>query len=141
MNLPYADRSKQQLNFFIQGKKQTEDELAALKTRVDKKNQPALPLQDFTGDYFNTLYGKISISKSGQMLICRFQHHPDLIGYMEYMDNNEFRITYSNIGYGIFPAKFSLKDGKAVTVEIKVNDFVESDAYLFVKDPSGMMIR
>lgn len=67
------------------------------------------------------------------MLICRFQHHPDLIGYMEYMDNNEFRITYSNIGYGIYPAKFSLTDGKPTSVEIRANDFVESDAYIFVK--------
>jgi hypothetical protein len=26
-------------------------------------------------------------------------------------------------------------------VEIKVNDFVESDSYLFVKDPKGQVIR
>ena len=75
------------------------------------------------------------------MLICRFQHHPELIGYMQYMDNNEFRVTYSNIGYGIYPAKFSLQGGKPVAVEIKSNDFVESDAYLFVKDPEGLIIR
>jgi hypothetical protein len=53
---------------------------------------------------------------------------------MEYMDNNEYRLTYSNIGYGIYPAKFSIKDGKVIAVEIKANDFVESDAYIFVKD-------
>jgi hypothetical protein len=57
------------------------------------------------------------------------------------MDNNEFRVTYSNIGYGIYPAKFSLQGGKPVAVEIKSNDFVESDAYLFVKDPEGLIIR
>ena len=118
-----------------------DDEVAELKARVNKKNQPEVKLEEYTGDYFNTLYGKITISKSGQMLICRFQHHPDLIGYMEYMDNNEFQVTYSNIGYGIYPAKFSLKDGKPVAVEIKANDFVESDAYLFVRDPYGMMIK
>lgn len=75
------------------------------------------------------------------MLICRFQHHPDLIGYMEYMDNNEFQMTYSNIGYGIYPAKFSLKDGMPVAVEVQVNDFVESDSYLFVKDPGAIIVR
>jgi hypothetical protein len=57
------------------------------------------------------------------------------------MDNYEFRVTYSNIGYGIYPAKFSLQGGKPVAVEIKSNDFVESDAYLFVKDPEGLIIR
>jgi CubicO group peptidase (beta-lactamase class C family) len=141
MNLPYVDRSKFQLGFFAQGKKTEEDELAAIKARVDKKNQPDLNLEEYTGDFFNTLYGKITISKSGSMLICRFQHHPDLVGYMDYMDHNEFRITYSNIGYGIYPAKFSIKEGKPVAVEIKANDFVESDAYLFVKDPAGIIIR
>jgi hypothetical protein len=141
MNVPYVDRNKYQWDFFAKEKKITDGEVAALKSRVDKKNRSEINPDDFTGDYFNTIYGKITISKSGQMLICRFQHHPDLVGYMDYMDNNEFRITYSNIGYGIFPAKFSLKEGKPVAVEIKVNDFVESDAYLFVKDPAGIIIR
>ena len=50
-------------------------------------------------------------------------------------------MTYSNIGYGIYPAKFSIADGKALSVIIQANDFVESDAYLFVKDPKGLMIR
>ena len=137
----YADRGKYQYSFFVQGKKSTDDDLAAMKQRVDRHNQPIANLDDYTGDYYNTVYGKITVSKNGNMLACRFQHHPDLIGYMEYMDNNEFRITYSNIGYGIYPAKFSLKEGKPVAVEIKSNDFVESDAYLFVKDPAGIIIK
>lgn len=141
MNVPYVDRSKFLFGFFTQGKKQADDEVAALKTRADKKNVPEIKLDDFTGEYFNTVYGKITISKNGSMLVCRFQHHPDLIGYMDYMDNNEFRVTYSNIGYGIYPAKFSIKDGKPVAVEIKSNDFVESDSYLFVKDPNGIVVK
>lgn len=133
LGVAYTDRSKFQLGFFERGKKETDDTLAALKMRVEKKNQPEISLDEFTGNYYNTIYGKITISKSGKMLICRLEHHPDLIGYMEYMDNNEFRLTYSNIGYGIVPAKFTVKDGKAEGVIISVNDFVESDAYLFVK--------
>lgn len=141
LNVPYTDRSKYQWSFFEQGRNQTIDELAGLKARIDKKNKPEIKLEDYTGDYANTLYGKITIRKSGEFLICRFQHHPDLIGYMEYMDNNEFRLTYSNIGYGIFPAKFSVLNSKAISVQIQANDFIESDAYLFVKDPSGIMIK
>jgi CubicO group peptidase (beta-lactamase class C family) len=140
LNVPYTDRSKYQWGFFEQNKKKTDSELAAMNARVNKKNQPEIKLDDYTGDYFNTVYGKISISKKNNTLICRFQHHPELTATMEYMDNNEFRMTYSNIGYGIYPAKFSVK-GKAFAVEIKANDFVESDAYLFAKDPEGMMIR
>lgn len=135
--VPYSDRSKFQWGFFDQNKKELNNELALLKKRVEKKTIPEIKLEDFAGEYFNIVYGKITINKSGNMLICRFQHHPDLIGYMEYMDNNEFRITYSNIGYGIYPAKFSLTDGKPTSVEIRANDFVESDAYIFVKPPKN----
>jgi CubicO group peptidase (beta-lactamase class C family) len=141
MNVPYADRGKYQYGFFAQGKKQTDDALAAMKTRVDRKNQPELKTEDYTGDYFNTVYGKITIAKNGDKLVCHFQHHPDLIGYLEYMDNNEFRMTYSNIGYGIYPAKFSVSNGKVITVIIQANDFVESDAYLFAKDPMNLMVK
>ncbi len=141
LGVPYTDRSKFQWSFYVQGKKEVDEQVNALKERVDRKNATDIPLDDFTGEYFNTVYGKITISKADNRLICRFQHHPDLLGYMDYMDTNEFRVTYSNIGYGIYPAKFSMKDGKAESVEIKSNDFVESDAYLFVKDPSGLIIR
>jgi hypothetical protein len=57
------------------------------------------------------------------------------------MDNNEFRMTYSNIGYGIYPAKFGLTNGKPTSVIISVNESLESDAYLFVKDPNGIVLK
>lgn len=140
-NMPYTDRSKYQFGFFAQNKKTTDAEIAALKARVDKKNMPEIELDNYLGDYYNTVYGRINISRKDDMLICRFQHHPDLIGYMEYMDNHEFRMTYSNIGYGIYPVKYSVNGTKPFAIEIKANDFVESDAYLFVRDPSGLVIK
>jgi CubicO group peptidase (beta-lactamase class C family) len=133
LNVPYTNRSEFQMNFFVPEKEKTEKELLDYKIRVSRNNQPENKLDDFTGEYANHVYGTIKIAKSGKMLICRFQHHPDLIGYMEYMDNNEFRITYSNIGYGVFPAKFSIKDGAPISVQIQVNEFVESDIYVFEK--------
>jgi hypothetical protein len=141
LGVPYTDRSKFQWGFFIQGKKAMDDQVNALRRRVDKKNIPELKPEDYTGEYYNTVYGKVTISKNGNELICRFQHHPQLTGRMEYMDNNEFMVTYSNIGYGIYPAKFSINSGKALAVEIRANEFVESDSYLFVKDPQGIMVK
>jgi CubicO group peptidase (beta-lactamase class C family) len=137
----YVDRSLYLYNFFQPGKKRMDTDLDALKQRVDKKNQPAIKLEDYTGYYYNTVYGKVTISKNGNLLICHFQHHPDLVGYMEYMDNNEFRMTYSNIGYGIHPVTFGFSNGKPSSVIIRVNEFVEYDSYLFIKDPKGMMVK
>ena len=141
LGVPYTDRSNFQWGFYVPGKKAVDDSVAALQARVEKNNKPANKLEDFTGNYYNTIYGRITISKNGENLTCRFQRHPDLIGHMTYMDNNEFRLTYSNIGYGIFPARFALKNGKPFSVIIKMNDFVESDDYLFVKDPRGIVVK
>lgn len=141
LKVPYVDRSSNSWDFFARDKKTLDEGLAALKARVEKKNQPDIRLEDFTGDYLNEIYGKISISKNGSMLICRFQHHPDLIGYMEYMDNNEFQVIYSNIGYGIYPAKFSVTNGKVISVEIKSNEFVEYDSYHFSKVQDEIIIH
>ena len=141
LGVPYTDRSKYQWGFFVQGKKQTDTEVDSLQKRVDMHNQPAAKLEDYTGDYYNTLFGKITVSKKGNKLECHFQHHPDLIGYLDYMDNNQFRMTYSNPVFGIYPARFSLTNGKATSVIIETNPFIESDAYLFAKDPNGWMIK
>ncbi len=142
LNVPYVDRSKFMMGFFTQAKTKTDEELKKMKERVAAHKAMPIKAEDYTGDYYNTVYGKITIAKTDKnMLTCRFQHHPNLVGFMEYMDNNEFRVTYSNIGYGIYPAKFTLGDGKAVSVEIQVNDFIENDSYLFAKDPHGLMVK
>jgi hypothetical protein len=127
------------MDFLRRVKKETDDQLAKMEERVSKKNAPALKIEEYTGTFYNTIYGKITITKSGNDLICRFQRHPYLFGRMEYMDNNEFRMSYSNIGYGIYPAKFTVVNGKATAVEIQANDFVESDSYLFARDPRNML--
>jgi hypothetical protein len=41
--------------------------------------------------------------------------------------------TYSPIAYGIFASKFKVENGKVISVEIKVNDFIEYDPYVFEK--------
>lgn len=141
LNVPYTDRSELMYSFFLPGKMKKENELASMKERVDKKNQPEIKMEDFTGEYVNTLYGKVIIAKSGELLICHFEHHPELLGYMEYMDNNTFRITYNNIAYGVYPAKFTIANGKATAIELQVNEFVDPDSYLFVKDQNGMVVK
>lgn len=142
LGVPYVDRSKFQIGFFMKNKAQKDIQLKTMTDRMAVKNITPIKLEDYTGDYYNTIYGKISIAKTDKnMLTCRFQHHPGLVGYMEYMDNNEFRITYSNIGYGIYPAKFTVRNGKAVSVEISVNEFVDYDSYLFVKHPNGIVVK
>ncbi len=133
LDVPYVDRSKFLWGFFSQGKKAKDDELDAMRVRVNKNNSPPVSYKEYAGEYYNTVYGTIRISHTDAGLFCHFEHHPFLVGYMEYMDNQEFRMTYSHIGYGVYPAKFVLKDGKVTGVEVSANEFVETDSYLFVR--------
>lgn len=134
LNVPYVDRSKFMFDFFKQAKIQTDSSMTVLARRVAAKNALPISIDDYIGTYHNKIYGEITISKSDKnSLQCHFEHHPDLIGSLYYMDNNEFRLTYSNIGYGITPAKFTIENGRVKSVLMKANDFIEYDPYLFIK--------
>ena len=142
LNVPYTDRSKFMMGFAEAGNKKQNEESEKMNERVARKNSAPLALEDYTGDYYNTVYGKITVAKTDKnMLTIRFQHHPQIVAFLEYMDNNEFRMTYTPISYGIFPAKFTMQNGKPFAVEIKASDFVEYDSYLFARDPQGLMVK
>jgi len=130
--LPYINREANEFRNIQSGQKETQEQIKKLKDRV-KNNIPDKSI-DFTGTYTNNLYGTLTITKlADNKLQMKFEHHPDLVGTLEYMDNNEFMTTYSPIAYGIFASKFKVENGKVQSVTIKVNDFVEFDPYVFEK--------
>lgn len=134
LGVPYVDRSKQLYAFAKPGNEEMAKKVAELAARTAKKNKPARSLSAYTGTYQNPVYGPISIESKGKGLLVHFSHHPALTATLDYMDGDVFRLTYSNPAYGIFPAAFGMKDGRAATVEIQVNDFLETDPYLFSRN-------
>ncbi len=133
LGVPYTDRSRFFLASARADEKKQDQELQALAERVARKTKPALPLSAYTGTYRNEIYGTVSITPDGNGLKITFEHHPTLSARLDYMDNNTFRLTYSNQSYGIFPTKFMVKDNTVSSVDIKASDFVEYDSYVFVK--------
>ncbi|GAB3982234.1 hypothetical protein GCM10028806_53470 [Spirosoma terrae] len=95
--------------------------------------EPALPLSAYAGTYRNGIYGTVTIKTADDGLNVTFEHHPNLSAELDYMDNDTFRMTYSNQSYGIFPTKFTVTNGKVTSVDIKASDFVEYDSYVFTK--------
>ena len=128
---PYVNREAIEYKNELADEKETQANIKKLSDRV-KGGAPAAGF-DFTGTYANNLYGNLVITKdAGNKLLVKFEHH-DLVGHLEYMDNNEFMTMYDPIAYGIFASKFKVENGKVKSVEIKVNDFVEYDPYVFEK--------
>ena len=134
LGVPYTDQIKYQWGGLLENQKEINDSLKVMEDKVKLNNATPLPLTTYTGTYSNAVYGNIRIDADGKNLKMFFSHHPNLTALLEYIGDNKFRTTYSNIAYGIFPATFVLKDGKVRSVEIKVNDFLEFDSYIFTKN-------
>jgi len=131
-NLPYANRSKKALPHFKEEQNKTISQTEALKARV-RGFAPPLPLQAYAGKYNNRFYGDIDITTIAGNLQVKFSRHPALTALLQYMDNGEWMISYSNPAFGFFPLKFKMLNNKRVSIDIKVSDFIEYDPYTFTR--------
>ncbi|GAA4372052.1 serine hydrolase [Hymenobacter koreensis] len=133
LGMPYVDRSKQLLPYSTSARQATLKNLTELNARVAKKTKLPLNLQDYTGQYTHPLYGPITVARKGKQLLVSFNRHPSLTATLDYMDGQQFRCVYSNLSYGIYPADFKVESGKVTGLELRVNDFIEQDSYVFRK--------
>jgi CubicO group peptidase (beta-lactamase class C family) len=132
VNVPYVNRSEQQLANFKEEMAATAKQITVWKNRLTNQ-QPTQPLTAYTGTYENELYGTITITQKQNDLQIKFNSHNNLTATLQYMDANEWLMTYNNAAFGIFTTKFTLVKDKVISVEIKANDFVEYDPYVFKK--------
>ncbi|MGN6615804.1 MAG: serine hydrolase [Ilyomonas sp.] len=132
LGVPYVNRSKEFLQDFNKERQQNLDSIKALKARV-KGNKPSLPLSAYTGTYENELFGDITIATDKNGLKITFPHHRGLTASLQYMDSDQWLLTYSNPAFGIFPLKFKTEGNKVISADVKVNEFLEFDPYTFTK--------
>lgn len=133
LGVPYTNRSQQALPDNNKATLKEVTQLAEWQKRVTG-NAPPLPLDRYSGDYTHAVYGGIRIEKNGGDLIIIFEGHNNLKATLQYMDNDEWLMTYNNVAFGIFATKFDTKDNQVQSIRIKASDFVEYDTYLFFKN-------
>lgn len=132
LGLPYVNRSAEGLQGFSRLMRDTLRTIDGWKARV-KGMAPPLPLRAYAGHYTHPLYGSLDIRVEGKELAVKFNGHANLTAKLQYMDNDEWLLSYDNILYGIFSTKFKVSGGKVTGLETKQSDFVEIDPYEFVK--------
>ncbi len=134
LGVPYVNRSKLLLPDFTKELNETVKTTEALQARV-RGNMPALHLDSYMGTYENEIYGPVTIEKDkqGKGLVINFKGHNNLLGILQYMDNDEWLLTYNNLAFGIFAVKFKTTDKKILSVELRVNEFIDYDSYNFIK--------
>jgi hypothetical protein len=154
LGAPYVNQSEKVFNIVMAKNKKEAEELKKLREIVARKPTPALNITEYTGKYRNKVYGEIEIktielptanffpgkiSKTGSKLKAEskltifFSHHPQLMGTLEALGENEFLCTYNIPTYGIKKINFKVEEGKVKSVIIRVNDFVDKMEYEFVK--------
>lgn len=134
LGVPYVDRSRQLYALARAGREESRHNLTDLNARVERKDRPTRDLRAYIGTYRNPVYGTVMVELHGKQLLVHFSHHPGLLATLDYMDGDQFRTTYSNPAYGIFPASFGAGTTGVKTLELRVNPFLEQDAYLFSKN-------
>lgn len=132
LNMPFTNLSKASLPSFAKDRQHDLDNIAAMRTRV-KGTKPPLPLNAYTGTYQNQLFGDIVIVADKTDLKISFPANKNLSAALQYMDNNQWLLTYNHPAYGIFPLSFKTDGAKVVSTDVKVNDFLEYDPYTFIK--------
>jgi len=132
LDVKFTNRSAFFLPYQQQDMKELKEKVSKLKARV-LGSKPNLTLEQFVGTYNHTLYGTMDIAKEGNDLKATFNSHNNLTANIKYMDNDEWLLTFSNPVMGMFSVKFNIKEGKVISVPIKVADFIEYDAYEFIK--------
>ncbi len=132
LGMPYTNRSQGQLKAFRDEMKNQVSQIDSWKARI-KNNQPELPVNRYAGVYTNPLYGDITISQVGKQLNIKFGIKPDLEAKLDYLDNGEWLMQYSNIEYGVFVVKFEISEGKVQSLTTRQNEFVEYDPYTFTR--------
>ncbi len=138
LGVPYVNRSQQALTPTRAAEAAEARERENLNTAVAKGREQKAPphaITAYVGNYQHTLMGVISVAADANKrdLKITFPHLPGLTAKLEWMQGEEWLLTYSNPAYGRYPARFSGEGEKIATMTIKVNDFLEYDPYMFTK--------
>jgi len=133
---PYRNYSNVYLNSYRATVSQIRKKDQALKDSVAMHLKTELPTSDYEGDYYNDVYGNMSVVSENGELKMKFSHHPDMYAKLESLGGNRFYATFTDPEFrkAIFP--FHVEKGKVTSVTVKVADFIEYNPYEFVRTTS-----
>jgi CubicO group peptidase (beta-lactamase class C family) len=134
MNLPYRNYAMLTNARAQKGMREEDAEMKMLRDSVAMKIALPLPVEKFKGTYYNSVYGKMMITSDGGKIGCTFEHHPAMLGKLEYIGNNRFLCTFSSSMWGVNVVPFVIKNGEVESVTINVNPEVDAMPYVFTRE-------
>ena len=133
LDLPYQGYSDKSIKMLSQYKTMTKTNIDSLKNVVKLNNKQSFPLEAYTGKYVNEVYGEIEIKLVNGKINIYFSHHPNLIGKLEHLKNDNYLCTFSNPLYGIIEIPYKIDNGKVTELTVRLPSIVEFTPYIFIK--------
>ena len=133
LSLPYRNYDNHIFQQAMKGKEHRDSLIAAWRDSVLMDLKSDFKLSELTGKYENEVYGYAEIRQKESFLELTLEHHSKLKGKLEYIGNSRFLCTYSDPTYGIKVFPFEIEDGKVKSFDLYVDDFIDYQAYKFVK--------
>lgn len=131
---PYQDYSTKQLDRFKTRYNAEVQSNMRLRDSVALNPKAALSLNDYTGKYINDLYGSLTIARGDNNdLEVRFEHHPRMFARLQPLGGNRFYATFSDPEFGKTVLPFTVRNGRVISLRVKVSDFIEYGGYDFKK--------
>ncbi len=133
LNVPYRNLSEKYFVPTNNGRITEQKELDSLSQVVLLKNKPTLELQNYVGIYSNSFYGEVEIRLLKGKMTLHFSHHPNNIGKLEYLGNDQFLCTYSDLTCGVQVLPIKMENNQVKGITVKVADFIDYLSYDFEK--------
>ncbi|MES2515433.1 MAG: serine hydrolase domain-containing protein [Bacteroidota bacterium] len=126
---PYRNVSASYYEDFTEGYNAELSETKKLKSQAATYKASADAYKKIAGIYTNKVYGKIAIEAKDNYAEVSFEFHPQYKGKVSFKSPTTLMIEY-NDSSSLGVKEINCTDN---TIEIKVNEFVDMDTYLFTK--------
>lgn len=130
----YTNLSSAYYRSFKENYREEQEGIKKLKSEADAYKTTPEAYKKIAGIYTNKVYGKIAIEAKETYAEVTFEFHPQYKGKMRFKSADKIVVEYADdTSLGTKVLKYEEKGASSI-IEIKVNDFIDQDTYLFTKE-------
>jgi hypothetical protein len=134
LKLPSADYTNAALVRRNQRLKQTSSENSRSNPIDSVINMPELIGRTIEGQYSCKAYGNAWIKKINNKYMLHLEHHPSVMGELQYKGNNVFECSYAHAMFGKQNFLFYINEKSVTGFDLRVDPFIEDAVYSFERN-------
>jgi hypothetical protein len=134
LKLPFRNYSRVYLDSLYTKNKLAQDKIDKMfADSVALHVKTELPLKEYSGKYFNEVYGDMQVVFEKGELRMNLSHHPNMNVKLQSLGGNRFYANYNDPVFGKAVCSFTVENNKVKTALVKASDYMEYTPYVFLK--------